>query len=363
MQQPHQRQATNRTMAETSPFTTQTQSHPHPHPEHSPLGHHTATEDIYASVKSLLEKERKLFEIELLRKDREICRLKQSTKTLPQSNTNGDHAALAGNGLLPPVNALAILQDPAYLERLSFLDLSQANVSETAIYELGKILPHLPNVTGLDLSDNSIGDSMANSLVVLLTASRLKVFSVENNYLGLQAGLAICRAVVQGNSITDLNMSDNPMRKQPEAGKALSRVLCGSRSLRRLTVTMVDPKRDRDSGTFRGQAASFVNQIVLAPAIESLALVHASLSAVALKALAKEVLKCLVELDLSNAFIGSKVCWLAGSSHFVGFTWNIGSCSFGHGTGTRQYAAESFDVEETHVVHECHWKWSVLELI
>ena len=276
--------------------------------------------DVVSSVKSLLQKERKLFEIELLKKDREISRLKQE-KALSNNNGDPDHETHAFSSP-PQLNALEIMNDPAYLARLTELDLSQVNVSEDALYELSKVLPHVPNIIALDLSENGLGSSHANGIVAVLTATQLKKLNLEDNYLGAQAALTICRAVVHGNTITDLNLSANPFQKEHDVGQSLGKALCTSARLQRLTITLRDPRRDRDSGTSRGQSASFVSKIGLIPSLEALSFVHAEIPAVTLKMLAQHAVRTLQELDLSNAFIGAKVSSLSTRQATV-FLWRF----------------------------------------
>lgn len=310
--------------------------------------------ELLAEVQALVEKERKLMELQLLEKDRELqelrdsleakregqrqsMRMKQRRNTFEPDESKSsdpqlyrvadlydseeeddidddvdDEVSEGELGMYTDLSGVKLdLGNTEMLEKLTALHLSRQGVNDPMIERLGKAIVHVPTLQILDLSYNDLGDSCTGLLAQILSnrAVMLKELYLQGNRLHLIGAQTLGKALLRNEVLECLNLSDNPFADDPDAGRVLGELFgTAKNSLRSLTISLGDPRHDRSSLTKKGNTATFIMRVMSAHCnITSLGMCFRSLPKAAVVTLASEGLSTayLRELDLSMAFIGS----------------------------------------------------------
>eukprot|EP00516_Mucochytrium_quahogii_P000975 CAMPEP_0203750196 /NCGR_PEP_ID=MMETSP0098-20131031/4462_1 /ASSEMBLY_ACC=CAM_ASM_000208 /TAXON_ID=96639 /ORGANISM=" , Strain NY0313808BC1" /LENGTH=848 /DNA_ID=CAMNT_0050639377 /DNA_START=357 /DNA_END=2899 /DNA_ORIENTATION=- len=297
------------------------------------------------NVRLLVEKERKLMELQLLEKEKELDGLrdtlsKQKRLLAKRHSTNvgaGEPIALGSDseddlslededddeigemGEIGGVQGLD-LGDPKTFGSLERLDLRSQGLNDVSMGKLSQALAHVPSLRELDISGNDLGDGCAGTIAAIISHRKicLKRINLSKNRFTLSGAQTIARSICRNEVLKHIDLSENPFYNHHDAGRMLGSAFESTAcKLESITVTVADPRRDRTAKTAKGNCCNFISGILKSHSnISCIGLVQSAIPRAAVTLLSNDGLaKAYIrELDLSMGFIGSGGATLIGKA-------------------------------------------------
>lgn len=249
----------------------------------------------------LLVKERRLFELKLVEKEKELEDLKSKAQISPATTTIVEKTKqpVQTHWYMLMESTIGTDLSGSPLSRITHLNISNQKLRKSDFSLLIQRTQWLKAMRTIDLSNNYFDDTALEEITKLL-AQNLQGINLSRNRLGQSSLNVFCSYLSSRNcTLTWLNLHGNVFDDLPGTGEQFGKAVQANKSLIHLEVTLSDTKRRSPANT-----STFIAQFSKSPAnVASLGLTYRQLSKKTVLGIMKN-LKSLTALDLSYSFIG-----------------------------------------------------------